>query len=93
MQQSNFYDTLYSSNVWIYGLTLTAFHERPIRRASHVRHGHSGQAHRTGLTLAERLCRTVDRIAPARMSGSRYRLGRGTSAPNLAILRSLLQRK
>ena len=28
-------------------------------------HGHSGQAYCTGLTLAERLCRTADRIDPA----------------------------
>ena len=28
-------------------------------------HGHPGQAYCTGLTLAERLCRTADRIDPA----------------------------
>jgi len=27
--------------------------------------GNPGQTYRTGLTLAERLCRTVDRIDPA----------------------------
>src|SRR6478672_9307269 len=30
-----------------------------------LRHGHSGQAHRTSFALAERLCRTADRIDPA----------------------------
>ena len=30
-----------------------------------ARHGHPGQAHRTGLALAEWLCRTTDRINPA----------------------------
>ena len=40
---------------------------------------------------AERLCRTADRIDPARVFGSRHCLGRGTSAPNSEILRSLLQ--
>ena len=32
--------------------------------------------------LAERLCRTADRIDPTGVCGSRHRLGRGTSAPN-----------
>src|SRR3981189_1653006 len=37
--------------------------DRMSRRHTPIaRHGHSGQAHRTGLTLAERLCRTADRI-------------------------------
>jgi hypothetical protein len=31
-----------------------------------ARYGHPGQAHRAGLALAEWLCRTVDRIDPAR---------------------------
>src|SRR5258705_7726760 len=30
-----------------------------------ARHGHPGQAYRTSLALAERLCRTADRIDPA----------------------------
>jgi hypothetical protein len=30
-----------------------------------TRHGHPGQAHRTSFALAERLCRTADRIDPA----------------------------
>jgi hypothetical protein len=55
-------------------------------------HGHSGQTDCTGLTLAERLCRTADRIDPARVFGPFHRLGRGASASNLAILCSLLQR-
>src|ERR1700730_3588577 len=32
-----------------------------------TRHGHPGQAYCTSLALAERLCRTVDRIDPARV--------------------------
>ena len=40
---------------------------------------------------AERLCRTADQIDPARVFGSRHCFGRGTSAPNSEILRSLLQ--
>src|SRR4030081_1754084 len=54
-------------------------------------HGHSEQTDCTSLTLAERLCRTADRIDPARVFGSRHCFGRGTSAPNSEILRSLLQ--
>jgi hypothetical protein len=49
-------------------------------------HGHSGQAYRTGIALAEWLCRTADWINPARMCGPRHRLGRGASAPNSAIV-------
>jgi hypothetical protein len=30
-----------------------------------LRHGHPGQAYRASLALAERLCRTADRIDPA----------------------------
>jgi hypothetical protein len=41
--------------------------------------------------LAEWLCRTANRIDPARMRGSFYLLRRGTSAPHAANLRSLLQ--
>src|SRR5665811_1315891 len=37
------------------------------RHTSIVRHGHSGQANCTSLTLAEWLCRTVDRIDPPRV--------------------------
>jgi hypothetical protein len=33
--------------------------------ATIARHGHPGQAHRAGFTLAEWLCRTADRIDPA----------------------------
>src|SRR5260370_16815058 len=54
-------------------------------------HGHSRQAHCTSLTLAERLCRTADRIDPARVVGSRQCFGRGTSAPNSEKLCGLLQ--
>ena len=48
---------------------------------------------RTGLTLAERLCRTADWIEPERVFGPHHCLGRGTSAPGSEILRSLLQRR
>ena len=54
-------------------------------------HGHPGQAYGTRLTLAEWLCRTADRIDPARVRGPFRRLGRGTSASDPASLRSLLQ--
>jgi hypothetical protein len=48
---------------------------------------HPGQAYCTSLTLAEWLCRTVDRIDPARVYGPRHCFGRGTSAPDSKILR------
>src|SRR5882724_4587692 len=54
-------------------------------------HGHSGQTDCTGLTLAEWLCRTADRIDPARVFGPHHRLGRGTSAPDSNFLCRLLQ--
>jgi hypothetical protein len=54
-------------------------------------HGHSRQAHCASLSLAERLCRTADRIDPARVFGARHCFGRGTYAPHSEILRSLLQ--
>ena len=56
-----------------------------------ARHGHSGQANCTSLTLAECLCRTVDRIDPPRVLGPRYCFGRGTSASDSEILCRLLQ--
>jgi hypothetical protein len=43
------------------------------------------------LTLAEWLCRTVDRIDPARVLGPCRCFGRGTSAPDSKIIRRLLQ--
>jgi hypothetical protein len=55
------------------------------------RHGHPGQAYRTSFALAEWLCRTADRIDPARVCRPHHRLGRGTFAPNSEILRRLLQ--
>ena len=58
-----------------------------------VRHGHPGQAYSTGFTLAEWLCRTADRIDPARVRGPFHRLERGPFAPHPASLRSLLQRQ
>src|ERR1700757_4655595 len=56
-------------------------------------HGHSGQAYCSGLTLAEQLCRAVDRINPARVFGSPHCFGRGTSAPDSEKLCGLLQRR
>ena len=54
-------------------------------------HGHSGQTDCTGLALAEWLCRTADRIDPARVFGPCHRFGRGTSAPDSNFLCRLLQ--
>src|SRR6478736_5016205 len=54
-------------------------------------HGHSGQTDCSGLTLAEWLCRTADRIDPARVFGPHHCLGRGTSAPDSNFLCRLLQ--
>src|SRR5215471_10209203 len=62
------------------------------RHSSIACHGHSGQAYRTGFTLAEWLCRTADRVDPSRVLGSYRRFRRGPSAPNSAIIRALLQR-
>ena len=61
--------------------------------------GHAGftprRIHTTAKTHIERaaewLCRTVDRIYPARVCGPFRRRGRGASAPNPASLCSLLQ--
>src|SRR6266850_4966797 len=63
------------------------------RHAPIARHGHPGQAYRTSLALAERLCRTADRIDPARVLGPRHCPGRGSFAPNSEILRRLLQQR
>ena len=68
--------------------------DRDLRRHRHTpvaSHGHSGQTHRTSVTLAEWLCRTADRIDPARVRGPYHRLGRGASAPDPANLCPLLQ--
>src|ERR1700692_284280 len=43
------------------------------------------------LAMAERLCRAVDRIGPARVLGSHHYLQRGTPAPDSKIIRRLLQ--
>jgi len=56
-----------------------------------ARYGHSGQAHCTSVALAERFCRTVDRIDSARVPQPHCRLGRGASAPGPANLCRLLQ--
>src|SRR5882672_6991372 len=55
-----------------------------------ARHGYPGQAYRTSLALAEWRCRTSDRIDPARVCGPHHCLGRGASAPDSAIVRTLL---
>src|SRR5712672_553898 len=59
--------------------TLVRWHRAGFRRYWRWSHGHSGQTDCTGLTLAEWLCRTADRIDPARVSGPHHCLGRGTS--------------
>jgi len=56
-----------------------------------ARHGDPGQAYRTSFALAEWLCRTADRIDPARVFGPHHCLGRGTSAPDSEKLCGLLQ--
>jgi hypothetical protein len=56
-------------------------------------HGHPGQAYRASLALAEWLCRTADRIDPARVRRSYDCPGRGASASDSEILRPLLQRR
>src|ERR1700692_1066973 len=49
------------------------------------------KANCTGLALAEQLCRTADRIDPARVFGPHHCLGRGTSALDFKKLCGLLQ--
>src|SRR6202047_4627387 len=61
------------------------------RHAPIARHGHPGQAYCTSIALAEWLCRTADRIDPARLCEPHHYLGGGASAPNSEILRRLLQ--
>src|SRR5258708_19991358 len=56
-------------------------------------HGHPRQANCTGLALAEQLCRTADRIDPARVFGPHHCPGRGTSASDSEKLCGLLQRR
>src|SRR5262245_42304227 len=68
---------------------------RGLRRRRHTPvagDGHPRQACRCRFTLAERLCRTADRINPARVHRSHHRLGRKTLTPGPAILRTVLQR-
>src|SRR6202521_6026865 len=55
--------------------------------------GYSRQAHCTSFTLAEWLCRTADRIDPARVFGPHHCLGQGTSASDSEKLCGLLQRR
>src|SRR5665647_1782123 len=64
---------------------------RQHRHTTNARHGHPGQAYRTGLTLAEWFCRTADRVDPARVPGPLRLVGRGASPPDPASIRSLLQ--
>ena len=61
------------------------------RHTSIARHGDTGQADCARLALAERLCRTVDRVDPSRVFGPYSCLRRGASASHSAILCSLLQ--
>src|SRR5215203_5648943 len=53
----------------------------------------SGQTYGASLALAELLCRTIDRIDPARVCGSFDRLERGASAPHPASLCSFITMK
>jgi len=50
----------------------------------------SGTAYRTGLTQAEWLCRTADRIDPSRVSRSCHHPGRSTFASDSAFVRNVL---
>src|SRR3954470_9883148 len=43
-------------------------------------HGHSRQTYRTSRAMAERICRTTDRVHSPKMSGSHHCLWRGASA-------------
>jgi hypothetical protein len=54
-------------------------------------HGYKRQACCTGLAVAEWLCRTADRLDPARVCRQSHCFGRGASAPNVAILCPVLQ--
>ena len=68
--------------------------DRNLRRRRHApnsRHGYPGQAHCTGVALAEWLRRTADRVDPTRVRGPFHHLGRGASAPHPANLCPLLQ--
>src|SRR6266851_9166386 len=62
------------------------------RQASIASHGHPRQTYRSGLALAERLCRKTDRIDPTRVRRPCDRLGRGAPTPDSASLCPLLQR-
>src|SRR5712671_6999550 len=55
--------------------------------------GYPRQANCSGLALAEQLCRTADRIDPARVFGPHHCPGRGTSASDSEKLCGLLQRR
>src|SRR5882724_3167914 len=66
---------------------------RHCRHAPTACHGHPRQANCTGLALAEQLCRTADRIDPARVFGPHHCPGRGTSASDSEKLCGLLQRR
>jgi hypothetical protein len=57
----------------------------------HSRDGHSRQTDRAAIAMAERLCRTIDRLDPTRMPGSCDRVRRASSASPAALLRALLQ--
>ena len=66
---------------------------RHCRHAPTACHGHPRQANCTGLALAEQLCRTADRIDPARVFGPHHCPGRGTSASDSEKLCGLPQRR
>ena len=58
----------------------------------HPGHGHSGPAHIIPLALAERSCRTPDRIGPTRVHRSSDRIQRRTPAADPCEILHLLQR-
>src|SRR5262249_5389854 len=65
---------------------------RRCRHAPIASHGHSRQAHRPELALAERLCRKADRINPTRVCRPCGCLGRGALTPDSEEVFRLLQR-
>jgi len=59
---------------------------------THSSDGHSRQTDSAAISLAERLCRTTDRLDQTRMPGSRDHNWRATPAPYPAFVPAILQR-
>src|SRR3954470_10301473 len=57
------------------------------RKTAPPGHGHSRQTYCAPLAMAERICRTTDRVHSPRMSGSHHHLGSRASTPGAARLR------